>query len=352
MKKILVTFLLLATCIVSAQKRWSVELGVGNHTIADEFVDVRDNFYHLDGVVRYSFNEKVGLGLYGGFDNLSVDNVNSGLDTDIDYYRISLQGVVDVFEILDLDNNTFTILTHGGFGFAKYDTNNGYNDVTPTFGGGITGLVHLSERFALKGDFSTTGHFNQRFSLDGVDRVTSVGMNSFITNSSVGLVVYLGKKSKGEHYDWYEEPVVDELAGIRDSLALLAARKPVVNLYQTVNECQCSTDENVYFENDLPKVGTTGEALIGIQGLNAIEKIANLAKTDSKLVIYLNGSASPTTSTTKQYDLDLSERRVNAVKTKLKTLGVTNKIEVSFFGKDESRDNIHEFARKVSLMIR
>lgn len=343
---------MLTTFTVAAQKQWAVELGLGNHTIADEFVDLSDNFYHIDGVVRYNISDRFGVGLYGGFDKVNVENVKSGAETELNYFRASLEGVVDMFNLLHIESTKLNLLSHGGFGVSKYGST-----VLPNFSGGITGLVKLNHRLAVKADFSTTAHFNQRYGLDGADRVTNVGTNSFITNSTVGLVVYLGKKKKGDHHDFYIEPKVDEFKTLRNKVrelhaALLAKQRPV-NVYQTIEQCECSTSEFVYFENDMPKADTPTDSLIGIQGLNAIEKIYNLASRDSSLKIYLSGTASPTATTTIQYDLELSKRRVEAVKEKLTELGINeSRIEINYFGKDNSRDDIHEFARKVSIEVR
>src|SRR5690606_23159782 len=151
MKYIIATIFMLSSIILNAQRSWSLELGVGNHTIADEFVDVQNNYYHLDGVVRYNFNERFGLGIFAGYDNLGLYNVKQATHSNVDYYRASLEGVVDVFELLHLDNGFLTVQTHGGFGFGKQA-----DHIVPNFRGGVAALVRLSPRFALKGDFSTT----------------------------------------------------------------------------------------------------------------------------------------------------------------------------------------------------
>lgn len=360
MKKFLTLLMIFAVTLSYGQRNWAVEGGVGLHLIADESADLRDNVYHLDGVVRYSFNERFGVGLYGGYDRLNLENFITGEEVNTNYYRLSLQGVIDAFEVLKMRSKYVTLLAHGGFGYTYFDTNNGFDKLHPSVSGGLTGLVKLSTDLALKVDWSTTGNFQQSRSLDnGVD-VTNVGINSFVSNATVGLVVYLSKKKSGkspEHYDWWNAPEDNTLDELKAEVILLRndirKQKPVQNVYKTVKGCNCSVSENVYFKNDFPKIGQTGEETIEIQGRNAIEKIANALKLDKALNVYLTGSASNTKSTTVPYDLDLSKRRVEAVKEKLLLLGVDeNRIKIDYFGKDYSRNDIHEFARKVSLEVR
>ena len=358
MKKILFIALVLIVGTVNAQRKWAVELGVGNHTIADEVADLRDNFLHLDGVVRYSFNEKFGVGVYGGYDRLSLENYLTGAEANTDYFRASLEGVVDVTEVANLGNNTFALFAHGGFGASYFNTDKDYDKLLPNLSGGLTGLFKLTQSVALKADWTTTAHFNQGATLDGSEQVTNVGINSFINNATVGVIVYFGKKKSdsGEHYDWYKESKVDELTTVRKKIRDLhnavIAKPQVVNVYKILKDCECSLSENVYFENDLPKVGQAGEDLIGIQGLNAIDKVAKALLLDPKLTVKLTGSASPTKSTPSEYDLDLSKRRVLAVRNKLELLNIDpSRFRISYFGKDRDRDDIHEFARKVSLDV-
>lgn len=359
MRKILAIALVLFTVTVSAQRNWAVEVGAGLHTIADESADLRDNIYHLDGVVRYSFNERFGVGLYGGYDRLNLENYLTGNQVNTNFYRLNLEGIIDALEVVKLSNDYVTVLAHGGFGYTRFDTDNGFTKYHPNVSGGVTGLVKLSTDLALKLDWTTTGNFNQERSLDAAAGVTNVGINSFVNNATVGLVVYLGKKRNGtkEHFDWWNAPEDNTLDELKAEMVLLRndirKQTPVTNVYNTVKGCDCSVNENVYFKNDYPKVGQTGEELIEIQGLNAIEKIANALKLDSALNVYLTGSASNTKSTTVPYDIDLSKRRVEAVKEKLLLLGVDeNKIKIDYFGKDYNRNDIHEFARKVSLEVR
>ena len=218
MKNFLVILALtLFSVTINAQKQWSAEFGFGNHTIADESSDLENNVYHIDGVVRYSFNERFGVGVYGGFDDLSLEHHIGGQLSKTEYWRVNLEGIADILEITNLSNNYFTILAHGGPGVSIFNADNDYSEVTPNISGGFTGILKITEQAALKIDWTTTAHFNQSRTFDGRGDVTNVGIQSFINNASIGIAFYFGKSKShsDEHYDWYVEPKKDLLAPVR-----------------------------------------------------------------------------------------------------------------------------------------
>ena len=352
MRKILAIALVLFTVTVSAQRNWAVELGVGNHTIADECADLRDNLYHLDGVVRYSFNEKFGVGVYGGYDRLSLENYLTEEEFNTNYFRATLEGVADVTEITNLGNNTFTLLAHGGVGATYFSVDNGYSNVLPNLSGGLTGLFKLTQSLALKADYSTTAHFNQGNTLNGEHAVTNVGINSFVNNATVGLVVYFGKKkgNSGEHYDWYEEPKVDELAGIRRKIqdlhqALIEKKdkKEVIIMEQPT--CNCLYNEYVYFDFD--KYNVHRSELAAIE--SGMEKAGDTER------IKLVGYACPRFGTV-EYNIDLAKKRVEEVKAIMIEAGFDeSRIDTEVIGKDYTRDSdlseVRAMARRVDIIV-
>lgn len=346
MRNLILSFILIVSCSVAAQqekfKSWAVEAAVGNHYVADQSAVAGDNALGFNLVVRKNFSRTFGLGLYTSYDKLDLVTFD-GESTTTKYWRGTIEGVVDVSNILEIENNTFTMLAHGGAGAARLT--GGVQDnvrYTLVVGAGITGLFRISDSFALKADWTTMINGNQDRTLDGAFDVTNAQANSLVNTLTVGTVFYIGRKSKGKevHADWYNEP--EPVYTIVENITNEA---PITQITKVINACACSADENVYFEND--------EDNIRIQGLNAIEKIANLLMLDSDATVELTGSASPTASTTIPYDLDLSKRRVEAVKDKLVRLGVSeSRITTFYVGKDNDRDDIHEFARKVSLVVK
>ena len=345
MRNIILSLILIVACGLSSQaqyKSWAIEAGVGNHYIADQSAVAGDNSLGFNLTVRKNLSRTFGLGLYTSYDKLDLITFD-GDRTTTKYWRATLEGVVDVSNLLEIENDVFTLLGHGGAGAARL-TGGTLDNVRYTLvaGVGATGLFKLSDGFALKVDWTTLINGNQDTTLDGAFDVTNAQANSLVNTLSVGTVFYIGRKSKGKkvHADWYSEPEPQyEIINVTNE-------GPVTNTFVSqVAECNCSANENVYFEND--------EDEIKIQGLNAIEKIFNLLAKDSEATVELTGSASPTASTTVAYDLDLSKRRVEAVKGKLIDLGLdASRITTKYIGKDNSRQVIHEFARKVSLEVK
>jgi outer membrane protein OmpA-like peptidoglycan-associated protein len=352
MKKVIILALLMIASTLSygqdEYNKWAVSAETGSHSVSDASALVDDNYNHFGLDLRYNINEIVGVGVRGAFDNLSLVTIE-GNSVETDYLRLNAEATVSVFEILKLRHKNINLLFHGGPGASFVDVSDGsYNGKLFNMSGGMTALLKLSRSFAFKVDYSSTIHLSQDRTLDGAFDIPNAGVNSVVDNLSVGLVYYWGKgkkKNGGEkndlqHADWYSAPT--PIYEIIENITQVA---PVTNITQVINNCDCSADENVYFEND--------EDVIEIQGLNAIEKVANLLALDAAATVELTGSASPTATTSIDYDLDLSERRVKAVRDKLINLGVSSsRITTKFVGKDIQRSYIHEFARKVSLIVK
>ncbi len=346
MKKILIVLaLVLFTVTSNAQRRWSLEGGFGIHTIADDELDLQDEKYNFNGTLRYNVNEKFGIGLYGAYDELDLKNYITKAESQADYWRLNLEGVIDIFEILDLTNKRFTILVHGGPGLTYIKSNNGYENTLPNLSGGFTGLIKVCKRAAIKLDWSTTAHISQGRAFDGLDNINNRGVQSFINNASVGVAFYFGKNNKNnskEHYDWHvTEPT-------KDTLYL---KPTVIERYIDRTKTIILTDnyiqENVYFKYN------ESEFNDGTQAFNAIAKIAD-ALVDDK-IIYVVGYASPENSTgISDYNMELAGKRADTVVRYLISLGVDrDRIEVNVEGGTDTTDsNNIELNRKVTLFVK
>lgn len=339
MKKLLLVFALILFSVTgNAQKSWSLELGVGNHSIVDEYLDLSDNYIHFNGTVRYSFNEKFGVGLYGGYDKLNLVNYMTLEEYNVNYFRVDAEGVVDMFEVLDLSNNVFTLLAHGGAG-ASFTPSQTF----PNISGGFTGLFKVTKNAAIKLDWTTTGHFNLDSSYDGEGELTNVGIQSLMNNASVGIAFYFGK-SKGkskEHYDWHVEPKKDLLAPVR----------PIIREYHNTKIVQIPAEnfaEHVFFKYDVDEFND------GTQAFNAIRKTYERSLLEGK-VVNVVGYASPENSTgISKYNMDLARRRANTVVRYLISLGVKEEnILVTVEGGEDTYDSLNiELNRRVSLYLK
>lgn len=344
MKNLLLVIFSFVCLSTTAQEfnRWALEGDFGLHAIGDESADLRDQYNHFGVGLRYNINPKFGLGVSYGKDNLSLVNFD-GAFVNTEYNRYNLEAFVDIFDVLDLQNNFITFLGHGGGGISTIDAEESdYYQSVFNMRGGLTALIKLSRSLALKLDASTTVNIGQDRTLDGNFEISNAGINSTVDNLSAGLVVYLGKKGKNgqkrQHADWVKpEPIAPIVQVIENTPVINKTEQYTINLnYKPV--------EFVYFENDLDT--------IDIQGLNAIEKVFVFLQNNPDAKVELTGSASPTQSTTVDYDMDLSERRVEKVKSKLIKLGLDpSRIQTGFIGKFNDRDDLHEFARRVSLMV-
>ena len=333
MKKILLIALFFVATTINAQKHWSAELGVGNQSIASECQDLTNALLHIDGVVRYSFNEKFGVGAYMGYDDLDLENYITKDPTETNYYRLSLEGVVDVTEVTGLGNNVFTLLMHGGFGATYFSTSNDYNSLLPNMSGGITGLFKINKSLALKADMSTTAHFNQGRDLGGEHNVTNVGINSFINNFTIGAVIYFGrsKTNSKEHYDWSKKPVVDNtwknnvIKKVRD---LERKASQVIPVPIVGNDCCADKlNEHIFFsENKYDIRSSELNALVNV--IDYLERNPNVNLEIVGQSCYTHGSD--------RYNLELSKKRAEKVYNKLISMHIdANRLTYKGIGRDK-----------------
>jgi len=353
---IIVALLLLSTSLSFGQKdynRWALGAEFGAHSVGDQSAVVTDQFNHYGLSARYSINPIVSLGVTGGFDNLTLQDL-AGDVNETNYYRISSELFIDVFDILDLQNNVFTMLAHGGAGYSLirsdkpndyrrwfYDS---YREDVVSLTGGVTGLFKLTRSLALSLDARITSNLSQDRTLDNYMDIANAEVNSTLTNFSVGITWYPSKKDNDkEHADWYVEPAVVPV--VNNITQVTEVREITKTVVAPATNCECVVQEFVFFDHD--------KSVIREEALNAITKVYTYLSEneDSKLKIY--GFASPTQSSA-EYNLKLSERRGEAVTTKLEEMGISRtRIEIIPEGKDYkyTKEMMHDIARRVELII-
>lgn len=341
-KSLIVVLMLSIGFSSSAQyKRWSLEASYGANNVSDQSATIRGNEYlaHYEGVARYNFSPTFGLGGYFGYSDLNLSNFE-GSPLDMDFFRANLSAVVDVFDIVDMRNDTFTLLAHSGPGLSYLD--NGMDDqYTFNISSGITGLFKVSNNLAIKVDYTMTAQFDQSNTLDGFFRTRNTQSNSFVNNLSVGLAFYLNNDDEDEvHADWYTPERLVDTIYIKE---VIRENTKIVNVPFRDNGCNCIYSENVFFEHDSDVIDKTG--------LNALAKTIQYINNGSEVTLI--GYASDTKSSAK-YNLELSRKRVVSVKEKLVSAGVSSsKISIRYEGKDYAKsEEVHDLARTVRIVIR
>ncbi|MFN3942611.1 MAG: OmpA family protein [Flavobacterium sp.] len=233
MKRKLFTWLAITTLGVLCQaqeinyNRWSVDLNGGLSKPSNPFnSSFRTNTFgnvHGDLGVRYMFNPKFGIKLDFGYDQFEVENLPN---YEGKIMRSNVQGIVNLGRLLNFESftQTFNAQLHSGFGWSGF-TSNGFNgtDNMANFIVGLTGQVKITNRIALNADFSYIGLVRQNKTFDGNDTqngfpVTELrAFNGDMYNATIGLSIYLGKKSV--HADWYYEDKTGELQALEKRIA-------------------------------------------------------------------------------------------------------------------------------------
>ncbi len=398
MKKIYFTIILFLSIIgLNAQvtkdktdyNKLSFEVGGGFNRFYDfSSVLPKPRFFTVDLGLRYMFNPKFGIKGDIGYNSI-VTNADTNMKTK--YYRLGLEGVVNVGRIANFENWTSRIglLAHlgAGYGQLRYESNPIVDHII-NIKAGITVQLKLSERIALYGDISTIPSYSHDFTFDGVNVISDASARMGILNGTAGLVFYLDEHEK--HMDWVSEQEdnteVIELRnridilnqslndtdrdGVLDSLDL----EPNTVAGVTVDSRGRSIDTNNNgvsdeIEKQFKALGNT-ETSMGSDAKNLIDKgyvsvyfdfnkvnptsasydridfVLNYLKTNPNANVEITGYADEIGN--ELYNLKLSSNRANAVKDILVKSGISeSRITVSQGGVDNSVDKNSAEARKL-----
>ena len=202
---------------VNAQdyNKWSIDASGGVSVLSSSgfsegyFASV-PNVWTTNGGVRYMFNNKFGLRLGGGFDQLQHAGNSPKFATRI--WNVNIQGVANLGRVLAFEEFTKNIglLGHFGVGYG-YMTSKSFKGVDNlgiiTFG--ITPQVRLSDRVTLLLSGTFNWYLTQQYTFNGENLTKDVNMTpmrhvnfqGLNFTATAGLQIALGKKRV--HADWY-----------------------------------------------------------------------------------------------------------------------------------------------------
>ncbi|WP_397447604.1 OmpA family protein [Polaribacter sp. R77954] len=378
----------LVSLFTSAQEfsPWSVDLGAGIHRLGSTISAGRSSSILGQGNfgVRYMFNERFGVRLDLGYNSFSE---SAGSPFKSNYYRASIEGVVNVGNILHFDSWTerFNVLGHAGIGAASLNVTepveNGGDFMIP-ISFGLTPQYKLSERIGLFLDFSSFIHFGQDDNVDGGANTAVRESNISFFNTSIGVNIALGKNKKLADFskEVTEEMVFDsELDALKERLAkaekeitILKAkdaspskelimteldaryiRKDEANKYASV-----VTGSNVDFIRNLLNSGyinvyfDTNKADIQEGSLNSVNYLKQFMIDNPTMNAELIGYADETGKETT--NIALSQSRAKKVFDVLVAAGIKPS-RLSYFGGGEDKSvtkEARQLARKVTFKLK
>ena len=195
---------------VNAQdyNKWSIDASGGVSILSSSgfsegyFASV-PNVWTTNGGIRYMFNNKFGLRLGGGFDQLQHAGNSPKFATRI--WNVNVQGVANLGRVLSFEDFTknFGLLAHFGAGYG-YMTSKSFKGVDNlgiiTFG--MTPQVRLSDRITLLLSGTFNWYLTQHYTFNG-ERLTKdvnmtpmrhVNFQGLNFTATAGLQIALGKK--------------------------------------------------------------------------------------------------------------------------------------------------------------
>ena len=202
---------------VNAQdyNKWSIDASGGVSILSSSgfsegyFASV-PNVWTTNGGIRYMFNNKFGLRLGGGFDQLQHAGNSPKFATRI--WNVNVQGVANLGRALSFEDFTknFGLLAHFGVGYGHMTSKSfkGVDNLGIIIFG-ITPQVRLSNRVTLLLSGTFNWYLTQHYTFNGesltkdvnVTPMRNVNFQGLNFTATAGLQIALGKKQV--HADWY-----------------------------------------------------------------------------------------------------------------------------------------------------
>ena len=202
---------------VNAQdyNKWSIDASGGvsilsSSGFSEGYFASAPNVWTTNGGVRYMFNNKFGLRLGGGFDQLQHAGNSPKFATRI--WNVNVQGVANLGRALSFEDFTknFGLLAHFGVGYGHMTSKSfkGVDNLGIIIFG-ITPQVRLSDRVTLLLSGTFNWYLTQQYTFNGesltrdpnVTPMRNVNFQGLNFTATAGLQIALGKKQV--HADWY-----------------------------------------------------------------------------------------------------------------------------------------------------
>lgn len=176
----------------STYSKWALEAGFGIHGSSKPYgmLYTQGNFSFPQVSIggRYMFNESIGVRASAGY--LSMNEGGDSREFDTDYFRGSLEGLLDLKHLLRVwdRRSPFTVIGHAGGGLSRAEFDNtGRSDNMLHFTIGAMPQYTLNDKWSLYGDISYFGHKSQSYTWEGEPG----GGNGNAWTLSIGVVYNL-----------------------------------------------------------------------------------------------------------------------------------------------------------------
>lgn len=197
--------------------RFAMDLQFGaNHAInpmAPGYNTATLGLFHAGLGARYMLNTKFGLRLGVNYDQLN-DSKTGSPSFHTSYYRSSLEGVINLGNVLSFDQWTscFGLLLHAGAGYSVMtNSTNTSADHMMNVVGGLTPQFKVGERWNLYLDATMISNAGQDHTYDYSQDYFSRGLSGYLYNFSVGVQYNFGPNSR--YADWV--PGSDRVSDLR-----------------------------------------------------------------------------------------------------------------------------------------
>lgn len=198
--------------------RFSIEVSGGLakvfYPMTHSFSNKLMNSPSLNLGVRLMTNELFGFKANFNYNKFSFESKafnikDSNLYDHSFYYKTSLEGCVNIGNLLKIKSDKFGILANLGGGFSilqsdrtikKVNWKGDGSDIMLNFSFGLTPMYKLNANTILTLNTSLISNLLQTFSFDTNSSALRQGFDGMLYNFGAGIILYFGKKEK--HFDW------------------------------------------------------------------------------------------------------------------------------------------------------
>lgn len=339
--------------VSESYNRFALDAQFGaNHVVgplAEGYNSPTLGMFHVGLGGRYMLNPKFGLRLSVNYDQLNGTDGSPSFTTD--HYRTSLEGVINLGNVLGFDQwtRTFGLLFHAGLGYSLMDNTSSDFEADHMMHavGGLTPQFKVGERWNIYLDASMLANTDQDFTYDYSERYSSRGFSGNMYTYSVGVQYNFGKHSR--YADWV--PASDRVSELRSRIEQLERGQldddndGVVNhidqeantpygamvdtkgreiiwysVYEEINNPEDMSASFIRYINTYDLLFETEKTEVAPQYHRFLDNVAAAMNNNTAYKLTLVGHADDRGES--EFNLDLSKKRAEAVKTYLTGKGV------------------------------
>jgi len=267
-----------------------------------------------------------GIGTRVKFQGVEAKQVNAEVKNGIDQFNVQADVLWNVTNLIwgYKQDRVYNFIPYAGYGFVRNCTDNCY---AKAFDFGILNTFRINDYVSFFAELTAkvadseadgVGKTKSEHKLKGQDRKYGVDLGLSFNLGKKGWKKAYSEEEIAAEYDPQIAALNNSLADANSEIARLKdelAKKPKEIVRTEVEKVGTSVPHSIFFNTESAKI-TSAKETVNLQA------IADAAKANSDMKVYITGYADSATGAS-NYNQTLSEKRAEAVASKLEAMGVS-----------------------------